>query len=454
MGATHMPTNLNEGKLQACYQTLGLQTDASLKELEDAYFQLRGQLICAGQRQEITPVKVAYEHIKGHLFRTNGQSENLASASDHLATDHLATDHGPVESLTDVLANHGITARTSLREQTLHLGITVTAASNQQQTTAQIYRLLSEIEPETYALSRVSIVRLYGLQNGQNTIWKQSFPMPNLQPTEADKDLYAFDNRFSNMLIFPGVLLLAALLNVEPAIQQLLFGVNIWIHECGHATIAWLGGYRAIPLPFGWTNIGNEKSLFVYVGVLTLLALLFWTGHKEGKRWPMVLAGILGLVQFCMTWTISENTFYMLFSFGGIGGEFYLSTLLIVSFYWPLPAKWRWDFYRYPTLLLAGFTLLGALQRWRQIKSGVQAIPWGTMLGGSGDAGGDMNQLVDHGWSDQRIVDCYNSLGGLCVMAIVSVYAYFFLKQRNHLFLYSFLYSSLYLRWRRSRTLS
>jgi len=55
-----------------------------------------------------------------------------------------------------------------------------------------------------------------------------------------------------------------------------------------------------------------------------------------------------------------------------------------------------------------------------------------------------MNQLhIVYGWSDQRIIDTYNSLGGLCVIAIFSIYIYFLLKDRNHLLIQKL--------WQRSR---
>ena len=153
---------------------------------------------------------------------------------------HPAAEYVPTASLIALFASHGITARASIREQTLHLGITVNAAdgddSGERSITAQIYRLLSEIDPEAYALNSVAIVRLYGLKNGKQTLWKQMFPMPNLQPTEDDKDLYSFNNRFSNMVLFPGLLLIAALLNAAPAVQLLLFGINIWI-QIGRAHV-------------------------------------------------------------------------------------------------------------------------------------------------------------------------------------------------------------------------
>lgn len=328
-----------------------------------------------------------------------------------------------------------------LQEKTLHVGIRVDTTIGLDAIKGQIYRLLSRENPGTYGLDAVETVRLYGLdrnsKTSQQVIWRKVFPLPRLQLTEADTDLYSFGNRISSTLIFPGLLLLAAFLNVDP-FKSLLFGITIWLHEYGHATVAWLCGYRALPLPFGWTSISNERSRFVYFGILTLLGLLFWSGLKEKRRWPMLLAGVLAVLQFYLTWIVSEHTTFLLFCFGGIGGEFYLSALLIVSFFFPLPDYWRWDFYRYPAVLAAGFTFIGSFSRWRQIDRGLEAIPWGTMFGGSGDAGGDMNQLTEvYGWSDQRIIDTYNSIGSVCAIAILSVYIYIFLKNRNHLYLYA-----------------
>ena len=38
---------------------------------------------------------------------------------------------------------------------------------------------------------------------------------------------------------------------------------HVWIHECGHATVAWLSGRRALPLPIGWTSWQPERSVVV-----------------------------------------------------------------------------------------------------------------------------------------------------------------------------------------------
>lgn len=437
-------------ELSACYECLDLHIGATREEVEAAYFQIRGQLICAGQREELAAVKNARDRIKRHLRETEAiasKNETDAIAQTLPTSQKPSTLYqgdrnynsaaSPTANIAAALACINIIAKVSLRKQILHIGVVVDSSVSQQKIIAEIYDLLSEINLENYDLSKTTTVRVYGLDANNKVLWKKTFPLPSLRLSTDDTDLYSFNNRFSNAFIFPGLLLVAIALNAISATKRLLFGITIWIHECGHATIAWLSGYRALPLPFGWTSISLEKSLFVYIGVLFLLGLMFYSGKKENRRWPMVLAIALALIQFYITWLISPGTFQMLFSFGGIGGEFYLSTLLIVSFYFPLPTKFRWDFYRYPTVLFAGFTFFGSLWQWRQIKSGLQAIPWGTMLGGQGDAGGDMNRLVSHGWSDQQIVDSYNSIGSICLIAIISIYIFLFLKQKNYLFLYS-----------------
>jgi hypothetical protein len=209
-----------------------------------------------------------------------------------------------------------------------------------------------------------------------------------------------------------------------------LRGIKIWFHEFGHATIAWLAGRRAIPLPFGWTNVDPERSLFVYLGLLLLFGLMFWVGRREQKRWTMLLAGILIVLQFWFTWLLPISRFETLLSFGGIGGELYLCTLLIVSFYFPLPAYWRWDFYRYPVVLGAAFTFWGQFWLWQQINRGIEEIPWGSMWGGPSD--GDMNNLSNAGWSDQQIIGTYTTLSHVCLIALLGIYLYYGIQQNRH----------------------
>ncbi|MEO1621233.1 MAG: tripartite tricarboxylate transporter TctB family protein, partial [Cyanobacteria bacterium J06632_3] len=316
------------------YQTLGLSADARLEDVDAAYFQLKSTCIGQGDRAQIPQLKTAREAIRKHL--TAQQAAHATKNQDSSQT-HTTETIEKLETLTSTLANRGFLAKIKQKEQTLHIGIQIDQTLSTSQMLARVRQSLSEIPTASYDLQPIETIYLYGLNHQQQAQWKKSFSPPTQHSQTDDTDLYSFANRYSNTLVFPGLLLIAALLNSVEPIKLLLLGVDIWIHEFGHATIAWLGGHRATPLPFGWTAVGAEKSLFVYFGVLALLGFLFWSGIKEKRRWPMGIAVTLAVVQFFITWVISADTFDMLLSFGGIGGEFYLSTLLIVSFYFPLP---------------------------------------------------------------------------------------------------------------------
>ncbi|NER82360.1 MAG: hypothetical protein F6K42_22910, partial [Leptolyngbya sp. SIO1D8] len=257
------------------------------------------------------------------------------------------------------------------------------------------------------------------------------FAMPQRGLSKEDTDLLSFQNRYSSAIIFPLLSVLAIGLNMMPITKFLLRGIKIWFHEFGHATVAWLSGRRAIPLPLGWTNFDPNRSILVYLLILSLFGLLFWMGRREKKRWPMVLAVVCALLQFLMTWLNSVETFDVLFSFGGIGGEFYLCAFLMVSFFFSLPDYFRWDFYRFPVVIGAAFTFWDNVWFWRQIDRGQASIPWGSLWGGANDSGGDMNRLVQYGWSSQQIIDTYNFLGGCCLIAVLGTYLYFAFKQNR-----------------------
>jgi hypothetical protein len=276
--------------------------------------------------------------------------------------------------------------------------------------------LLADLQIETIAL--------YGLRDNRVILWKKSFPLAQVleDPENNDNtDLFSFNNNYVNRCSLPIAFLLSAILHWI-GLDLLLFGMRLWIHEFCHAIVAWFSGRAATPLPFGWTNVNPDRSPIVYICFLTLWGLLFYTGWREQKRWSMGIAILATIVQFGMTWFMSQDTFEMWLAFGGVGGEFYVSMLLVIGFYLPLPDRWRWDFWRYPALFMGASTFFNTFSFWHQVKWGTADIPWGSLLGGGGDAGGDMNQLHDLGWSDGQIINTYIAIGHVCLWVTIGMY--------------------------------
>ena len=252
-------------------------------------------------------------------------------------------------------------------------------------------------------------------------------PVPVYVPPSpvATFDPFSFESPLVDAVAAPLVALVAILITASP-LQFFMTGFHIWIHEFGHATVAWLSGKRAIPLPIGWTNIVFERSYFVYFGVLLLLAILFVAGWREKRIAAMVAAVLLALAQFWMTWIMPEETARMWIAFGGIGGEYCLSTAAIILFYFQLPEKFRWGACRYLFLFFASGRLYSTFTFWRRVQAGTEGIPYGSMVNGEDDKSGDMDTLVnDFHWTQHKVSGTYNHLGTVCVAAVIIVYLIF-----------------------------
>lgn len=416
--------------LELAYHTLELEPGASLEALDEAYFRLKIAFLQKGKRKAIPDLKAAHDLIKESLQESIPQDEPPVSEPEEVAEPDPVT--AAVEALPALLRSRGLEGQARLTNAQLQIRLEPESAQKPNRTAATIYTLLTQDELSALRMAGISDVVIFGLASPQKVGWRHRLSLPPIEPAynPDNRDLLSFKNRHINTFGFPVLMLLGVLMNVMPLVNMMLLGVKIWFHELGHATIAWLAGRRALPLPFGWTTVDPRRSLFVYFGLLILFGLLFWAGRREKKRWPMVLAGVLVVLQFWFTWLLPEYRFETLLSFGGVGGELYLCTLLMVSFYFPLPDYWRWDFYRYPVVLGAAFTFWGQFWLWRQIKRGIEDIPWGSMWGGPSD--GDMNNLSYAGWSDQQIIGTYTTLGSLCLIALLAVYFYSAIKQNRH----------------------
>ncbi len=238
----------------------------------------------------------------------------------------------------------------------------------------------------------------------------------------------SFDSPVVKALAPPLVIVLAVAIKGS-ALGFLLEGFHVWIHEVGHASVAWLSARPAVPLPIGWTNVEPQKSLVLYLSLVAASIALGVAGWRERKAWPMFLAaGLLG-AQSYMTWGLSEDRARQWMIFAGVGGEFYLSAAMVCLFFFEFPQRFRWGGCRYVVLFIGAASFFESYSFWKQVKRGAEGIPFGSMINGEDDGGGDMNILMDdYRWTQHQIVFTYNHLADACLLAVLLVYLVFNLR--------------------------
>ncbi len=257
-------------------------------------------------------------------------------------------------------------------------------------------------------------------------------PAPTPDPVDAADDepaLLAFGRRPVDVCV-PPLLLAAVWVLHQTPLTFFLTGFHVWVHELGHALPAWLCGRAAVPIPFGWTPISSAYSPVVHWGLLGLLVALFVAGWRERKVWPMFAAFVLVPVQHLLTWHLPEPRQEFWFgAFGGVAGEFVLGTLFMMAFYVRLPEFFRWGACRYIVFLIGASAFFNIWLRWTDVYRGLEEIPFGTLIAGEEDSGGDMNQLMEiYGWTKFDIRRTYYRLGVGCWIALGLTWAAFALR--------------------------
>lgn len=211
---------------------------------------------------------------------------------------------------------------------------------------------------------------------------------------------------------------------------------RVWLHELGHATIAWCGSRAATPLViapgFAWTSNKPGKSTLVYLCFLFLIGVLGYYGARQKRWFAVVLAGTLFVAQSYFTFIASPLGWEQTVLWSGVGGELVLGALCVVAFYYRLPERLHWDFFRYLLLVIGMYSLLTTTTLWWQVRSDSSLIPWGTGFGGRGDSNGDMNRLHHlFGWSEARLSATYLATGIAGFVAVIVHYVVFLLRGRE-----------------------
>ena len=227
----------------------------------------------------------------------------------------------------------------------------------------------------------------------------------------------------------PPLVAAAAVLVQKSFLGFFLTGLHVWVHELGHATVAWMRGLPAAPLPFGLTFVGEERSNIVYGIGLILFGLLVTSGVKERKFTAVVLGVALATVQAWAMWRLPPDEGRMWLAFGGVGGELILATTMMGLFYCEFPGRFRWGGCRYVFLFIGAGRFFETYGFWKRVKRGDEGIPYGSMVNGEEDGGGDMNVLHnEYGWTQHRIIHTYNDLADACLLALVLLYVFFALR--------------------------
>jgi hypothetical protein len=241
-----------------------------------------------------------------------------------------------------------------------------------------------------------------------------------------------FDDPRVNLLALPAAFAVAWLVQLSSLGRMLLVPVQIQFHELGHAVVAWLSSRSALPLPFGFTFWREERSYFTGACTLFLLAVWLWSAWREQRRFALFSGIALLVVCLRLSITISAERSMMFVIAGGLAGELVLSCAALVAFYFPLPDRLRWDFFRFLVLVPSAATWLSAARLWLGVSAGTRALPMGSILGTPGDGSGDLARLIaGYGFTQHGIARGYLLLTVATGSVWLCAYAWFAWRARQ-----------------------
>jgi hypothetical protein len=235
-----------------------------------------------------------------------------------------------------------------------------------------------------------------------------------------------------NLIAMPAALAIAMLSKASGFLDFIpWYFFSIPVHELGHATVAWLGSHFAIPIGaiipvIAYTSWSESQSILMFLIVFGAIAAGAYFSFREKKPYPLLLCMLAFILQINLTFMKSHDQWEMLATYGGVAGEFVLGTIFVVSFYYEMPRLVRWDFYRYFFLVIGMYAFYSAFHLWNRIDLGIHDIPFGSFLGGPGDANGDMDKLHDiYKWSRSDIIWHYIRMGRFCAALMLGHYLFF-----------------------------
>jgi hypothetical protein len=105
---------------------------------------------------------------------------------------------------------------------------------------------------------------------------------------------------------------------------------SMWVHESGHAVMAWLWGFPAFPGPWV-TTVSPERSPSSRCCSLRLAFAAYRAWERQRAFWVVASAATLLLVLYCTLRVNHVNARQL--TFAGDGACFVLGTLMILTVY-------------------------------------------------------------------------------------------------------------------------
>jgi hypothetical protein len=230
---------------------------------------------------------------------------------------------------------------------------------------------------------------------------------------------FAFDTPLANTYALPAALAAGAIGHFLGLGILVWATVEMWFHELGHAVVAWLGGFMAVPLPFFTVVPREERSPLVVIVVAGLIGAVAWEAWRRKYRPLLAGCGVLLLVQIALTFGLNPAQAAQWWIFAGQAGAIVLPAVVMVAFY--QRAGWRWDFWRYPALVIAAIGYAHAMFTWIGVARGTEVMPHGSAVGQESE--GDMERLVrTYAWTRESLAHAYLVLGLACLGVLAIVY--------------------------------
>lgn len=178
----------------------------------------------------------------------------------------------------------------------------------------------------------------------------------------------------------------------------------------------------ALPLPCGLTFWSFERSPILVAAEVLLPILLAFHGVRTRNLLAVVAAAVGVLTVAVGLWTPLEASESWLVA-GGCVGEIVLPALAAAAFHLPLPAKLRWDFWRWLVMAVALFALASVARAWWEIEAGTRPLPFGSFLSGRDSGDGDLDRLIrDHGWTEAGLRSFYGGLARTASVGLVALH--------------------------------